>query len=174
MQILVATRPITARVGYIAFYKIEFVLLLESVHNACKFEMLIILVNHSKVCVKKNIDDRDLPEALVFPKLNVTLHPLRFRHCINNKRSGRSLHNKLCIMWRVFDDDGHQRGQTSRPVIGTEILTNCNFEAHVYHYSYHLGFLQCRCFMLFHTNRHTLLARPHGAFQSQCYITKFK
>ena len=27
-------------------------------------------------------------------------------------------------MWRVFDDDGHQRGQTSRPVIGTEILKN--------------------------------------------------
>ena len=77
MQILVATRPITARVGYIAFYKIEFVLLLESVHNACKFEMVIILVNHSKVCVKKNIDDSDLSEALVFPKLNVTLHPLR-------------------------------------------------------------------------------------------------
>ena len=29
------------------------------------------------MCVKKNIDDRDLSEALVFPKLNVTLHPLR-------------------------------------------------------------------------------------------------
>ena len=27
--------------------------------------------------VKKNIDARDLSEALVFPKLNVTLHPLR-------------------------------------------------------------------------------------------------
>ena len=24
-------------------------------------------------------------------------------------------------MWRVFNDDGHQRGQTSRPVIGAEI-----------------------------------------------------
>ena len=34
-------------------------------------------MNHSKVCLKKNIDDRDLSEALVFPKLNVTLHPLR-------------------------------------------------------------------------------------------------
>ena len=32
--------------------------------------MLIILVNHSKVCVKKKIDDRDLSEALVFPELN--------------------------------------------------------------------------------------------------------
>ena len=80
MQILVATRPIAAWVGYKACYKIEFVLLLESVHNACKFEMVIILVNHSKVCVKKNIDDSDLSEALVFPKLNAlrwTLHPLR-------------------------------------------------------------------------------------------------
>ena len=80
MQILVATRPIAAWVGYKACYKIEFVLLLESVHNVCKFEMLIILVNHSKVCVKKNINDRDLSEALVFPELNAlrwTLHPLR-------------------------------------------------------------------------------------------------
>ena len=38
-----------------------------------------------------------------------------------DKHSGRSLHNKLCIMWRVFDEDGHLRGQTSRPVIGAEI-----------------------------------------------------
>ena len=43
MQILFATGPITARVGYVAFYEIEFVLLLESVHNACKFDMVIIL-----------------------------------------------------------------------------------------------------------------------------------
>ena len=58
-----------------------------------------------------------------------------------DKHSGRSLHNKLCIMWRVFDDDGHQRGQTSRPVIGAEIQTNCNFEAHLCHCSYLLGFI---------------------------------
>ena len=64
MQILVATRPIAARVGYKACYKIEFVLLLESVHNACKFEMLIILVNHSKVCIRKNVTLHPLPLAV--------------------------------------------------------------------------------------------------------------
>ena len=76
-----------------------------------------------------------------------------------------SLNSELCITWRVFNDDGHQRGQTSRPVIGAEIQTNCNFETHVYHCSYHLGLIQRRCFILFHTHIHGLLARPHGAFQ---------
>ena len=57
-------------------------------------------------------------------------------------RKGCRLHHKLCIDFSVFDDDdGHKRGQTSRPVVGTEIQTNCNFEAHVYHCSYLLGFL---------------------------------
>ena len=52
-------------------------------------------------------------------------------------------------MWGVFvDNDGHKRGQTSRPVIGAEIQTNCNFEAHIYRCSYLLGSIQCRCFML--------------------------
>ena len=35
---------------------------------------------------------------------------------------------------------GHKRGQTSRPVVGTEIQANCNFEAHVYYCNYLLGF----------------------------------
>ena len=52
-------------------------------------------------------------------------------------------------MWGVFvDNDGHKRGQTSRPVIGAEIQTYCNFEAHIYRCSYLLGSIQCRCFML--------------------------
>ena len=63
-----------------------------------------------------------------------TLEPLSIR-----KR--RSLHHRLCIVFSVFDDgDGHQRGQTSRPVVGTEIQANCNFEAHVYYCNYLLGF----------------------------------
>ena len=33
-------------------------------------------------------------------------------------------------------DDGHKRGQTSRSVIGAEIQTKSNFEAHICHYSY--------------------------------------
>ncbi|CAH3164005.1 unnamed protein product, partial [Pocillopora meandrina] len=52
-------------------------------------------------------------------------------------RKGRSLHHRLCIVFSVFDDDdGHKRGQTSRPVVGTAIQTNCNFEAHVYYCNY--------------------------------------
>ena len=56
----------------------------------------------------------------------------------------RSLHHGLCIVFSVFDDDdGHKRVQTSRPVVGAEVQTNCNFEAHIYHCSYHLGFISC-------------------------------
>ena len=62
-------------------------------------------------------------------------------------RKGPRLHHKLCIDFSVFDDDdGHKRGQTSRPVVGTEIQTNCNFEAHVYYCNYLLGFYPCRFF----------------------------
>ena len=54
---------------------------------------------------------------------------------------GTQAGHKLCIDFSVFDDDdGHKRGQTSRPVVGAEIQTNCNFEAHVYHCNYLLGF----------------------------------
>ena len=35
-------------------------------------------------------------------------------------------------MWSVSDDnDCNQRGQTSRPVVGTEIQTSCNFKANL-------------------------------------------
>ena len=48
------------------------------------------------------------------------------------------------LFFSVFDDDdGHKRVQTSRPVVGAEVQTNCNFEAHIYHCSYHLGFISC-------------------------------
>ena len=64
-------------------------------------------------------------------------------------RNYRYLYHKLRTMWSVFvDNDGHKRGQTSRPVIGVEIQTYCNFEAHIYRCSYLLGSIQCRCFML--------------------------
>ena len=39
-------------------------------------------------------------------------------------RKRRHLHNKLHILRSVFiDDDGHKRGQASRPVVGVEIQT---------------------------------------------------
>ena len=70
-----------------------------------------------------------------------TLEPLSIR-----KR--RSLHHSLCIVFSVFDDDdGYKRGQTSRLVVGTEIQTNCNFEAYVYYCNYLLGFYSSRVFM---------------------------
>ena len=69
-----------------------------------------------------------------------TLEPLSIR-------KGRRLHHKLFIDFSVFDDDdGHKRGQTSRPDVGTEIQTNCHFEAHVYYCNYLLGFYPCRLF----------------------------
>ena len=62
-------------------------------------------------------------------------------------RIWHNLHHRLCIAFSVFDDDdGHKRGQTSRPVVGAEIQTNCNFEAHVYYCNYLLGFYPCRLF----------------------------
>ena len=60
-------------------------------------------------------------------RVSRTLEPLSIRQ-------GRRLRHKLCIDFSVFDDDdGHKRGQTSRLVVGTEIQTNCNFEAYVYY-----------------------------------------
>ena len=43
-----------------------------------------------------------------------------------------------------YDDDGHKRGPTSRHVVGTEIQRDCNFEAHVYYFSYRLGCISSR------------------------------
>ena len=62
----------------------------------------------------------------------------------------RSLNHRLCIVFSVFDDDeGYKRGQTSRHVVGAEVQTNYNFEAHIYHCSYHLGFISCLFFIHF-------------------------
>ena len=64
-------------------------------------------------------------------------------------RKGCNRHIKPCIMFSVFVDvDSNKRGPTSRPVIGTEIQKDCNFEAHVYYFSYRLGFMSNRWYML--------------------------
>ena len=69
-----------------------------------------------------------------------TLEPLSIR-------KGRSHRHRPCIEFSVFDDDdGHKRGQTSRPDVGTEIQTNCHFEARVYYCNYLLGFYPCGLF----------------------------
>ena len=51
-----------------------------------------------------------------------------------------NVYNSLCIMFSVFvDNGGHKREQTSRPVVGAKIQTNCNFKTHLLHGSNLLG-----------------------------------
>ena len=48
---------------------------------------------------------------------------------------------KGSVLFSVFvDNDCHKRGQTSCPVVGAEIQTSCNFEAHIFGCSYLLGY----------------------------------
>ena len=62
---------------------------------------------------------------------------------------GRRLNNRLYIVWSFsVYNDGHKRGPTSRHVVGTEIQRDCNFEAHVYHFSYLLVCISIRWFIL--------------------------
>ena len=58
---------------------------------------------------------------------------------------GSSLHFRVWIISYVFVDNGsHERGQTSRPVVGADIQTNRNFDAHIYHCRYSLDCYRCR------------------------------
>ena len=60
-------------------------------------------------------------------------------------RMGSSLHFRVWIISYVFVDNGsHERGQTSRPVVGADLQTNCNFDAHIYHCRYSLDCYRCR------------------------------
>ena len=110
---------------------------------------LILVALHKKSCLHppskllyRSLATTDLLVGLVAQPLNSlcwipwfkTVEPLSLR-------KGRRLRHKLFIDFSVFDDDdGHMRGQTSCPVAGAEIQTNCNFEAHVYYCNYFLGF----------------------------------
>ena len=52
------------------------------------------------------------------------------------------------VIWSFnVDNGGYQRGQTSRPVVGAEIQTNCNVKVNVYHYSYLLDSIHS-CFII--------------------------
>ena len=43
----------------------------------------------------------------------------------------RNRSKRLCVMFSVFvDSDAHERGPTSRNIVGTKIQSDCNFEAH--------------------------------------------
>ena len=61
----------------------------------------------------------------------------------------RNRRNMLCVMFSfIVDADSHKRGSTSRSVVETEIQRDCNFEAHVYHFSFLLGCISIRWFIL--------------------------
>ena len=94
-----------------------------------------------------------------------TLEPLSIR-------ISRSLHHGVCIVFSVFDDDdGYKRGQTSRPIVGAEVQTNCNFEAHIYHCSYHLDFGYCLFFMRFTWWPYNSFAPSHNYTTLPGYFT---
>ena len=72
----------------------------------------------------------------------------------------RNFHRRLCVIFSIFvDDDGHKRGQTSRPVVGVEIQTNCNCKAHPCHFSFLLDSIRCLCFMPKLNLPHNMLVR---------------
>ena len=62
---------------------------------------------------------------------------------LSSSISGKSS-NKFYIVWSVgCNYDCNKRGQTSRPVIGTEIQTSCNFKANLRDRYYLMGFVGC-------------------------------
>ena len=88
-------------------------------------------------------------------------------------RIWRSLHHGLCIVFSVFDDDdGHYRGHTSRHVVGAEVKKNCNFEAHIYHCSYHLDFISCLFVMHFTWWLYNFFAPSHNYTTLLGYFTR--
>ena len=77
-------------------------------------------------------------------------------------RKGRMLHIRLYVVWSFFVyNGGHKRGPTSRLIIGTEIQRDCNYEVHVSHFSYRLGCMSSRWFILSSQLSYSLLVHPY-------------
>ena len=77
-------------------------------------------------------------------------------------RKGRMLHIRLYVVWSFFVyNGGHKRGPTSRLIIGTEIQRDCNYEVHVYHFSYRWGCMSSRWFILSSQLSYSLLVHPY-------------
>ena len=74
----------------------------------------------------------------------------------------RGLCNKLHFVRSVSDDTGcYKRGQTSRPVVGTEIQTRCNSDAHQYYHCYLLGCIHYSSADVSLESSHQLLGYDH-------------
>ena len=70
--------------------------------------------------------------------------------CSERKLEGSSLrisykfYNRLYLVWSLGrNSDCDKRGQTSRPVVGTEIQTSCDFKANLRYHYYPLGCVLC-------------------------------
>ena len=63
------------------------------------------------------------------------------------------------------DADGNKRDPTSRHSVGPEIQRNCNFEAHVYQFSYRLGCMSSRWFILSSQLPYNLLVKQKEVYQ---------
>ena len=75
---------------------------------------------------------------------------------------GRRLHNRLYIVWSFsVYNDGHKREPTSRRVVGTEIQRYCHSEVHVHHFSYSLGCMSSRWFILSTRSPYNLMVQPY-------------
>ena len=58
-------------------------------------------------------------------------------------------------------NDGHKREPTSRRVVGTEIQRYCHSEVHVHHFSYRLGCISSRWFILSSRSPYNLMVQPY-------------
>ena len=58
-------------------------------------------------------------------------------------------------------NDGHKREPTSRRVVGTEIQRYCHSEVHVHHFSYSLGCMSSRWFILSTRSPYNLMVQPY-------------
>ena len=71
--------------------------------------------------------------------------------------------NRFYFVWGVsLDNDCNERGQTSRPVVGTEIQTSCNFKANLRDLCYHLDCVHCHFSNMVLESRHNLMVLDHS------------
>ena len=62
------------------------------------------------------------------------------------RSASRSCYHSQYFVWSVFvDTDCNKRGPTSRPVVGAEIQTSCNFEAGLLDRCCILDCVHCLC-----------------------------
>ena len=69
--------------------------------------------------------------------------------------------------------DGHKCGQTSCPVVGAEIQTNCNFEAHICYFSSVLGCISCQHSILHFKSPYKYVVQLYSCIILPSYLNRF-